>query len=352
MVLVTGSFSPREGGAERQLRSVLADLARQGATVAVVTQVMASRKLKRVETIEGIRVYRVGSRWAFRFLPPIAHVVFLVCALLVALWLRPSALVSLQMGAASIAAALAARICGARHYLRLTGGGSEKFRSEPMARAAKRSGRIATRLYSTPNTTVLAPARHLLADFAEAFPDMKCSTRFIPNGVSLPSGTVAKTADVIWYSRAGSQQSADQFEHIVDLLPDVSFTVIGRYEPAHLRKNVLALGWQESPESVIGRHRVIVNTSPAEGMPNTILQALAWGCRAVAFDNAGTKELAAAYPEAVSLVNPGDYRAAAAAVSRALAEKAAPATPEVVSSEQARKIWQEMLLNKEEVLCP
>lgn len=352
VVLVTGSFTPREGGAERQLRAVLSDLANRGTSVAVVTQVMAGRTLKRAEVIEGIRVYRVGSRTAFRFVPSVAHVLFLLCAVVVAVWLRPSVVVSLQMGAASIAAALAAKIVRVPHFLRLTGGGSEAFRSEPLARAATFSGRLTTRLYASPTTTILAPARHLLADLAEAFPGLKCSLQFIPNGVAVPTGPVNKTMDVIWYSRAGSQQSAHRFEQIVDLLPEVSFSVIGRYEPVVLRKNVTALGWQTAPEEIIGRHRVILNTSSSEGMPNTILQGLAWGCRVVAFDNAGTRELAAEYPGAVELVNPGDDCGAAAAVSAALAQPGAPRLSPVTSSEEALQLWEEMLLNKEVVTWP
>jgi len=328
VALVANSFSPREGGAERQMRSLLSGLQTSGRSTVVVTQVIPDVK-QRLATIDGVRVLRLGSRRLNRVAPRAAQVIFVVTAAVVVIAHRPRVVISLQMGTASAAAAMAARVLGIQHILRLTGGGTSRHASEPLARADSTLGRAWARFFNRPRTTIVAPAQHLLRDFELSFPSFQCRSTQITNGVIRPDKEVPKTQDVIWYSRAGAERSADAMDSVAASLPDVHFSVLGRGTVPD-GVNIDPLGWQASPESVIGRHRVLLNTSPSEGMPNTVLQALAWGTRVVGYDNAGMREVRDLYPNGVQLVTPGDFAAAARAVEEQLKAGALP--PQAVPS--------------------
>jgi glycosyltransferase involved in cell wall biosynthesis len=315
LLIVTRSFYPKEGGAERQLRQVAGRLSAQGYTVVVLTE--AAPGLPVTETLStGVRIARVGSlRLGGR---RGAQLSFVAAALVRGFGMRPRVLLSPQLGAASVVAGVVARVRRAPHVVRLTGGGTARFRSEPLAKASSRMGRALARVFARRATTVVAPARHLLADFAEAFPAHPCELVHITNGVEPLTPTPAKTGQVIWYSRGGSETSLETFLQIARTLPEVRFTVIGRRLVSDIPPNVDDLGWQEHPESVISSHLVLLNTSPQEGMPNTVLQALAGGCRVVGFRNAGMNELQQEHPQAIDLVDAGEVRAASGAVTRAL----------------------------------
>lgn len=340
VLLIAGSFYPREGGAERQMRSLLASVRDEGVATAVVTQVLSS-DIARRETLDDIEIHRVGSRWAFGHMPRIAQLIFMGCAVWTALRLRPRILVSLQMGTASAAAAIVARLLRREHVLRLTGGGTDRYASEPLARAATALGRAWSLLFARKRTTFVAPAEHLIRDFAISFPKFKNPTRVITNGVVGPEGETAKPEEVIWYSRAGSERSQDTLGAIAALLPTVRFSVLGR-GGAPAAANVSSLGWQDEPEPIIGRHRVLVNTSPSEGMPNTVLQALAWGVRVVGYDNAGMREVANSYPNGVLLVPQGDVEAAARAIAECLALAPLP-HQSVLTIDAVGTIWRDVL---------
>lgn len=338
VVLVSCSFYPREGGAERQLRSILAQLVKDGFSVAVVTQVIPGMVPDPSGFVDGVRIYRVGSVLAFRKAPRLAGVLFILAALLRTLRMRPTLVLSLQMGTASAAAVSAARILRIPHVLRLTGGGSTRYRSEPVARAASRVGRTWSRLFSRSRTVIAAPALHLLADFSLSFPGSPCETRYLPNGVLLPAEQPEKLDDVVWYGRSGSEQSSSSLLEVADRLQNVEFSVIGQLAFDPVPNNVSLLGWQAEPEAVIGRHRVLLNTSLNEGMPNTVLQAIAWGTYVVGFDNPGMREVQARYPESVALVSPDDYPAAASAVKDALG-RGRPPEYEVPSDRDVKELW-------------
>jgi len=240
------------------MRALLGDLARDGRRVVVVTQILESGPRRAV--VDGVRVVRVGSRWMFRHTPRLAQVHFIAAAFAAAVRHRPGRLLSLQMGTASAAAALAARVLGAPHVLRLTGGGTSAYASEPLRRAASLPGRLWCRLFDRSGTTIVAPARHLLEDFRTSFPRFHNSLEHIINGVTDPGPDVPKTDDVIWYARSGSEKSHASLARVAALLPDVSFSVLGQSTVPD-SSNITSLGWHTHPEPVIGRHRVLLNTS-------------------------------------------------------------------------------------------
>lgn len=340
VVLFSGSFHPREGGAERQMKAVLSALKADAYSVAVVTQAIPTGDVPRREVIDGIEVFRVGSRWMFGMVPRLGQVMFVAAAVWTGVRLRPRVAVSMQMGTASVAAALVARLVGGRRILRLTGGGTAKFRSEPMARAATRGGRWLASVVCSGRFTVVAPARHLIDDFEASFPDKAERALVIPNGVSVSGQAVSPVADVVWYSRAGSERSYEVFRDIAELLPEVRFTVMGHLDrDDELPVNVSSIGWTDTPEAVIRSHRVILNTSLNEGMPNTVLQAISGGVLAVGFENRGMLELGRDHADFVVTVPYGDAVRAAQAIEVALQREVPKVGASVPSLEVVQARW-------------
>ncbi|MGP3535790.1 glycosyltransferase [Microbacterium sp. RD1] len=343
VVLVAGSYHPREGGAERQMRSLLPRLVARNLSVAVVTQVLPDRAAPRREARDGYVIYRVGSRAAFAYAPRFGQATFFVAAAVLSIILRPRTLTSLQMGSASLAAAAAARFWRAPHILRLTGGGTSQYRSEPLARAASRVGRVVARAFWRRQTTIVAPAQHLLQDFEIAFPGFPGRAVWIVNGVRLPRSHPSKERQVVWYGRAGSETSATILVGVANLMPDVTFSVIGKFSDVSKPGNVRVLGWQEHPEEVIGDHKVLLNTSASEGMPNTVLQAIAWGCRVVGFDNPGMREVANMYASAVALAPHGSLKEIVRLLQDALDATSPPLVEPVTSVEEVESSWSSLL---------
>ncbi|WP_082622957.1 glycosyltransferase [Terrabacter sp. Root85] len=303
ILLASGSFSPREGGAEKQMRNVLSLAARSGASVSVVTQVIDGQP--RRSSIDGVNVTRVGSVSLFRGLPRIGQLLFTVLVFVHVLVRRPSAVISIQLGTASVGVALARRFCSFNHVVRLTGGGTATHRSEPFARGSSRVGRWAVRMITSKKVTIAAPAEHLLEDFRTVFGPC-AALRIVPNGVPELKSPIpcvdAERTGVVWYARRGAIRSSEAFEQVVDAAPDLAFTIIGATDRSSDQR-VRALGWVEDPYPILGRHRVLLNTSPTEGMPNMVLQALAIGMRVVGPANAGLIELARRFPDRIELVD-------------------------------------------------
>ncbi len=340
---------PREGGAEKQMREVLARLEAGGASVRVVTQPIEHEPRRASIPGTTVLILRVGSLSAFRRAPRLAQILFcLVASFRVAVF-RPKVVISLQFGAATVAASVAARVTGARHIIRLTGGGTSRYRSESVARANNWAGRrlvaIAT---GYRRVTVVAPAHHLLSDFQESFPNRSVEMMWVPNGVEVPSqhATIADSDryGVVWYARSGSERSYELFLSVVARRPDLDFIVVGQPVPTAGRANVTSLGWCSDVFAVLGTARVLLNTSVAEGSPNMALQAVAAGCFVVGVDNAGIQELEAAYPNHVSTYSLESPEAAADLLARlhymTLPPQASVPTPDVTA-----KRWNELLMD-------
>lgn len=341
VALVSGSFYPREGGAERQLRAVLARMTQEGMSVQVYTQAILGELDS--ETIQGIEVRRIGNPRMFERFPRISHVIFVGSVVVSLLRHTPKTMVTLQMGSASVAAAIVGRFRpGARRIVRLTGGGSEMHKSESYARAATRHGRLLAKVSTSGNTILAAPARHLLDDFKAVFPSIAVCTTKIPNGVKVPSMYARSLqGDIIWYSRRGSEKTASEFGEVCKRLKKYRFTVIGA-PLSRSYKNVTNLGWVDNPESIIAQHKVLLNTSVREGMPNTALQALSTGVRVVGFDNAGLLELENGYPGAVRTVRAGDIGSLVESVEQAISLPELP-PQDVPTDEQVYQQWKRLI---------
>jgi glycosyltransferase involved in cell wall biosynthesis len=346
LVLVSGSFQPREGGAERQMREILQRLAAAGAEVFVITQVLAGSARREQLATSRVVIYRVGSLTALKRTPRLGQILFCLSAFCRLILIRPNAVVSLQFGSATTAASLGARAIRCEHVVRLTGGGSSMFRSEPVARAADPVGRrIVELVHRYSRARVVAPARHLLSDFRDSFPHADVPTFYMPNGVAMPSMSVTRSLDrngVVWYARAGSEQSVDLFRRVVALCPELQFIVIGQSFDAASLKNVTFLGWRGDVYPVLSHARVALNTSVQEGMPNFALQAIVSGCRVVGGGNAGLRELQEDHPDHVKLFNLSSPEQAAAALRSAHA-MSLPGPGSAVTADEAARKWSEMM---------
>ena len=352
VVLVSGSYKPREGGAERQWRAVLESLAADGVQCAVVTQVLDGEP--RMENLNGVEVYRVGSSFLFKAVPRLGMLSFLAAATVRAVGYRPSVVLSSMLGSASGAAAIAASLGRKSHVIRLTGGGTAAYRSEPLARASKWVSRLWCRAIASRRPTLVAPAEHLVRDYKVAFPHHRVETRVIPNGVSgaFRDRGVDRNG-VGWYARSGSQSADDAFIRLALALPQLAFFTFGRVL-ADVPPNVCQCGWLDDPARFLSSIKVLVNTTPTEGMPNVVLQALASGTRVVGFENAGLAEVAKKYsPESswVTLAEPGNVEALAASV-RLSVDDSSPVAAIVPTVDEVVSEWKSLLLeDSQKIRC-
>lgn len=339
IVFVSGSFAPREGGAERQMRQILAHMVADGKTCLVLTQPVPGQPSR--EVIDGIVVRRLGSPAAFALSHSLGKLTFLLSATIVAARARPDRLMSSMLGAASVSAAVAARLNRVPHILRLTGGGTERFRSEPVARASRLSSRLWCRLFDRRHTVVVAPASHLLRDFALAFGNHRSLRWQIDNGVSPPPPPADKREVVAYYARGGSRVNDEHFLELARATPTVRYEVFGREIPDS-PDNVVCLSWISLPEELLNTCRALVNTSLTEGSPNTALQALATGCIVIGFDNPGMRELYSRFPDRVLLCQYGDVTALSHQVHAALAVKSVQ-RPRITTTQEARHQWFQLI---------
>ena len=345
VLLSAASFWPREGGAERQMKHVLSRLTRSGLSCVVVTQVLPGQP-RRTE-VDGVRVVRVGSTRLLRRAPRLGNVVWALCQSLTILRLRPRATISLQLGVASAAVAVTAGVRRRRHVVRLTGGGTLTFPSEPWVRRSTLVGRLVVRVVARRQVLLVAPAQHLIDDFAEAFPRHRLAMRVVPNGVDAiePTQLLAGTErhGVVWYARGGAVRSGQAFSAVAGACPDLDFVAIGHTSEVEPADNVASLGWVDDPVGVLGAARVLLNTSPTEGMPNTVVQALSAGMRVVGPPNQGLSELARAYPDRVTLVDVGDPVLTGEVLRRAHSGRL-PEPVVVPSAAEVADTWQEILV--------
>jgi hypothetical protein len=337
--MVSGSYYPREGGAERQMRGVLENLAGAGRRAGVITQAVTGAP--RTEILNGVQIQRIGCVSLYIRVPPLGKLLFCIEAFLRLLVLRPRSVVSLQLGAASFAVCLAARVAPMRHIVRLTGGGTALHRSEPFWRASTRGGRMVVKaILSQRRATLVSPAKHLLEDFRLAFPNVECRQLTIANGiprVAEGSSLEDERTGVLWYARRGSERSLATFLRIVEALPELRFVVIGQPVGVHV-DNVSSLGWVSEPGLELSGVRICLNTSPSEGMPNIVLQAVAAGAYVVGGANRGLTEVRDLYPSHVHLVDLEDLASVQQAIEQ-LHALPLPGPAEVPSIEDVVRTW-------------
>ncbi|WP_431190337.1 glycosyltransferase [Janibacter cremeus] len=350
LVLLTSSFYPVEGGAERQLRTVLGSL-HEDIDTSVVTRNTGAQLPKDVhDTPEELRVVRVGWPPLFRGrLKALGQIYFLTVGTIRAIQAKPETVLSLQLGAASTAASIAARSTSASHIIRLTGGARMGARSEPVARSQKWPSRLHMR-WITKGATLVAPGRHLLRDAEEHLPSTLSGRFYVPNAVTdcaSSASNIGVSGDVLWYHRKDATEASQQLLlHLANRYPKARFTVIGRELPS-APSNTVNLGWVDDVRGVCARHRVLLNTTLFEGMPNVALQALAAGCRVLGVKNNAMMELMDSFPDNVVVSDPYDPEGFSDKLGSLLSlpRGAAQSVPD---TESVRVLWREVIKGTKE----
>jgi len=129
------------------------------------------------------------------------------------------------------------------------------------------------------------------------------------------------------------------------LRPDVE----GEIEKRGLSKRVRLLGWRRDIADVIASLDVLVLTSLWEGLPRVLPQAMAAGRPVVAYRVDGSPE-AVAQGESGYLVEPGDYRAAAARVVGILEDDAAAAAMGEAGAARVEEFDADLMVRQQEDL--
>jgi glycosyltransferase involved in cell wall biosynthesis len=338
LVLVTDHFTPDEGGAERQMRQVTAELTRRGWDVVVLTRWRAG--LPRHERFAQVRVLRLG-RGA---LGPRGAAMFLAATVAQLVPLRPDVVISLQLGAAGFGGWIGAELCRAPYVLRLTGG-EAAGRLEVCS--ASRRLRLPRRMLLASADAVVAPAAHLLGS-AGAFADLvRSKGSVIPNGVQAAAEATVKARKretVMWAGRPRPIKGFPDFVELARRCPRLEFVALGPEEgdAPGAPPNLQCLGWVERPEEHYRRAAVMVSTSRFEGSPNAVFEALAGGVPVVGYDNAGLREVAESAGDAVILVPTGDVERLTDSVLRRLHNRR-PVTVEVPSIRGVTEQWDRFL---------
>ncbi len=338
LLLVSSSYHPVEGGAERQLRQVLEELVAVG-RLRVTVLSARQRGLPTHEVLAGVSINRVGLPAGKKS----AKLGFLFGTLMAALSQGPPDVVlSSQLGVASTSGAVIARLMRTKHVIRLAGGGGSHGTSEPIERSRSWMSRLRVSwMVKRGSTTVVAPADHLLRDMSRCFPHLGSRTLLVPNGVDVPRSLPEKTEQVVWYGKSGGGKDIDGLLRIASLCPEIQFDAIGPLDPVAVPPNVRVLGWVDNPELVISRHRVALLTSRSEGMPNFGLQALATGTPVVAYRNLGTEELAGYGAGLVDLADFGDSQSVVDAI-RARLITVHPPSPLVLDIRRVAQLWERL----------
>lgn len=201
----------------------------------------------------------------------------------------------------------------------------------------------------TRHAQIVAPARHLLDDACEFMPWTIGRQFHAPNGVSIPSATGAlptERKDVLWYYRKDAEvKSVELFQYLALEHPELSFSVIGEHlqgAPA----NVINLGWVRDVLDVCAKHKVLLNTTAFEGMPNVALQALATGSRVLGTTNNGLIELADQYPGYVTHCPAHDKRRFSISLTDMVASpRGCPQN--VPKSHEVQALWQKLFQGEE-----
>ncbi|MBL6459073.1 glycosyltransferase family 4 protein [Belnapia sp. T6] len=126
---------------------------------------------------------------------------------------------------------------------------------------------------------------------------------YVPNLIrrspGLPDAAVPKLFDAIWVAQIRPEKRLERFLDLAESLPDHSFAVVGGFDATlgagqrqqletRLRRapNLTYFGAQDAAEvgKLMLASKVLVNTSEAEGFPNTMLEAWSLGIPVVSVD--------------------------------------------------------------------
>lgn len=339
VVIVSSSYWPHEGGAERQLREVFSsdEVARE-LDVRVLTEPVPGMPHRQV--VDGLMVVRTPDPVPRLPRPNISFGFNSLTQL--ARW-KPDMVISSQLGAATLAAGIHARRTGIPHIVRIAGPrisdvGDGSY-SEDLLHLGSRHGAALRWLLGNRRCRVVAPAKHMVASALAQFPELADRISYIPNGVTLKVEDISPTSkcDVIWHGRDDWFKNPEAFVSLVKSRPGYSFVALGRSELPAL-PNLTDAGWVDDPALFVAGARVALMTSRYEGSPNFALQALTLGVPVAGFRIAALEEFAEQYPDSIFLAERRDIESLGNAVDAACARGPSGRQP-VVTLGESRTWW-------------
>ena len=108
-----------------------------------------------------------------------------------------------------------------------------------------------------------------------------------------------KNNKIAWAGTIGRKKGVDLLMMLANENPDYEFHVAGKFEEEDIAQWV----WEKKPDNFIVHEyqydikeffkdkTYVLNTSPREGCPVTVLEGMACGCKPVIFDWIGAKEI-------------------------------------------------------------
>lgn len=338
VVLLTTNFGRGGSGAEHQMARVFAALAARGWDPVVIARTTGTDE-DLDETLHVLRVGRAGTG-------PLRALQFTLAAARTTARLRPAVTVSLQLGSNPVAALLAQLIARRRipSIVRLTGFTANGSQLE--ARGRSWPVRVTTRFLLGRTTAVVAPAQHMLDQCGPFGPVIAPRARVVRNGAPQVEPTSARSPDapVIWVGRDHPDKHPDHLLTIARRLPDVSFVALGLRPLPDDPPNLDRRGKVPSAAVLaeVGAARALVSTSSREGVPNTLLEALALGTPIVAYAIDGNVEACEGIEEGARLVPTGDVAALGDALRQTLVDGKG-VTGHVTRISDATDEWEDLL---------
>ncbi len=300
--MIIARFFPREGGAETQCRQLSARLISKGHSVFVLTQRLPGTAA--FEMIQGIPVHRVGLPLS----GPAGSLSFLAAG---AFWLlsRRGLYDILHAHIASSPAVLASLIGRSLSVPVLVKFAGSRATGDIALSRNSWYGRIKLKIIAR-SAMCIAPSREIAGELRQAGMDGR-RISVVPNGVDTArfspaqqqsKGAVRKSlgipdaAFVAVFS--GRFERGKNIELLISAWKDAlalssrkdMFLLLiggGSLEPA-LKDlaggddNILFTGWSDDPERYLAASDAFVLPSSGEGMPNTLLEAMASGCACLA----------------------------------------------------------------------
>lgn len=345
------------GGAETQIMLLSRELATSGMSVALI--VAAEDDLP--ESVDGVRVVKLTSWSALTGVRLIGQLLGFGGVLVACMRLRPGVLVQ-RMGSQRTGwCAAAARLTGTRFIW------SSASRMDFIPRAANRTQRAAGLL----RIGVLNADRVVVQTEEQK---RLCKEVYGRESVLIPSLSQElsarggkKTADAIWIGRGAQYKRPDAFLDLAEALPELSFRMIlapsddldgNMVAEVESRANDIGnlelLGPQTRSKVIelISQSRVLINTSPNEGMPNVFLEAWSLGVPTLALHHDpdgvisanGLGGIAGGSPELLAQLT-----LAACTDSSALSATASRCRSHVLATHDSKRVarkWRELLASE------